>query len=240
MCSSARSLAQLSAWCRGRLGDHQVEPVLDVRQFDIPWMVLDASRARETWDWAPSRTTEDILEEILAHAADASRLARRFAATDSAMPKAARPDPTLPPLDKLDRRHSGPRRGGLHRLDGGAPAPGAAPQDVRHEIVVVDDGSTDRRGQILAGSAGRVPDAGARPEHRARTASAAPSSYGLNSMTGDAVVIMMADESDDCRDVVRYWRLLNEGWECVFGSRFVAGRRRRSTTRGSSCCSTAW
>ena len=42
-------------------------------------------------------------------------------------------------------------------------------------------------------------------------------------MTGDAVVIMMADESDDCRDVVRYWQTLNQGWECVFGSRFVAG-----------------
>jgi dolichol-phosphate mannosyltransferase len=34
---------------------------------------------------------------------------------------------------------------------------------------------------------------------------------------------MMADESDDCRDVVRYWKLLNEGYDCVFGSRFVAG-----------------
>jgi hypothetical protein len=42
-------------------------------------------------------------------------------------------------------------------------------------------------------------------------------------MTGDAVVVMMADESDDCRDVVRYWTLLNEGWECVFGSRFMPG-----------------
>ncbi len=34
---------------------------------------------------------------------------------------------------------------------------------------------------------------------------------------------MMADESDDCRDVVRYWHTLNEGWECVFGSRFIKG-----------------
>jgi len=34
---------------------------------------------------------------------------------------------------------------------------------------------------------------------------------------------MMADESDDCRDVVRYWQLLNEGWDAVFGSRFVRG-----------------
>jgi dolichol-phosphate mannosyltransferase len=34
---------------------------------------------------------------------------------------------------------------------------------------------------------------------------------------------MMADESDDCRDVYRYWATLNEGWECVFGSRFLGG-----------------
>jgi dolichol-phosphate mannosyltransferase len=33
----------------------------------------------------------------------------------------------------------------------------------------------------------------------------------------------MADESDDCRDVVRYWQLLNEGWDAVFGSRFIRG-----------------
>ena len=46
---------------------------------------------------------------------------------------------------------------------------------------------------------------------------------GLNEMTGDAVIIMMADESDDCRDALRYWQTLSQGWECVFGSRFVAG-----------------
>jgi dolichol-phosphate mannosyltransferase len=42
-------------------------------------------------------------------------------------------------------------------------------------------------------------------------------------MSGDAVVIMMADESDDCRDVVRYWKVLNEGYDAVFGSRFLKG-----------------
>ena len=42
-------------------------------------------------------------------------------------------------------------------------------------------------------------------------------------MTGDAAVVMMADESDDCRDVVRYWEKLNEGYDCVFGSRFMRG-----------------
>ena len=44
-------------------------------------------------------------------------------------------------------------------------------------------------------------------------------------MKGDAAIIMMADESDDCRDVVRYWRELNQGWDCVFGSRFIKGGR---------------
>jgi dolichol-phosphate mannosyltransferase len=48
-------------------------------------------------------------------------------------------------------------------------------------------------------------------------------SFGLQHMKGDAAVIMMADESDDCRDVVRYWDKLNEGWDCVFGSRFIKG-----------------
>jgi dolichol-phosphate mannosyltransferase len=47
--------------------------------------------------------------------------------------------------------------------------------------------------------------------------------YGLDRMKGDAAVIMMADESDDCRDVVKYWHLLNEGWDAVFGSRFIKG-----------------
>jgi len=47
--------------------------------------------------------------------------------------------------------------------------------------------------------------------------------YGFDRMRGDAVVIMMADESDDCRDVVAYWKLLNQGWDAVFGSRFLKG-----------------
>ena len=47
--------------------------------------------------------------------------------------------------------------------------------------------------------------------------------YGIDAVQGDAVVIMMADESDDCRDVVRYWQKLNEGYDAVFGSRFIKG-----------------
>jgi dolichol-phosphate mannosyltransferase len=48
---------------------------------------------------------------------------------------------------------------------------------------------------------------------------------GLRSFTGDAVCIVMADASDDPNDVVAYYRKLEEGYECVLGSRFMAGAR---------------
>lgn len=65
---SAMSLLQLSRWCRERLGEHPVEADAGVRAFDVPWLVLDSSLARQEWGWAPRRSTADILEEILEHA----------------------------------------------------------------------------------------------------------------------------------------------------------------------------
>jgi dolichol-phosphate mannosyltransferase len=93
---------------------------------------------------------------------------------------------------------------------------------IPHEIVVVDDGCVDRTWEILQKIREHTPEVSLlrnKGEHgfgRAVTA-------GMEAARGDAVVIMMADESDDCRDVVRYWNLLNEGWDCVFGSRFMKG-----------------
>ena len=95
-------------------------------------------------------------------------------------------------------------------------------QGIPHEIIVVDDGSKDSTWDILGQLSRQLPvlapvrNPGPHGFGRAIA-------FGLQHMTGDAVVIMMADESDDCRDVVRYWQLLNEGWECAFGSRFIAG-----------------
>src|SRR4029079_1087317 len=39
---------------------------------------------------------------------------------------------------------------------------------------------------------------------------------------GDAVAIVMADASDDPDDLVRYYRVLEQGYACAFGSRFMA------------------
>ena len=46
---------------------------------------------------------------------------------------------------------------------------------------------------------------------------------GLSAYTGDAVAIYMADASDDPEDLCRYYAVLEEGWDCAFGSRFVSG-----------------
>ena len=94
--------------------------------------------------------------------------------------------------------------------------------NVPHEIVVVDDGSQDKTWEVLQQLQQKIPtlrpiqNTGAHGFGRAIA-------FGLRNCTGDAVVIMMADESDDARDAVRYWQLLNEGWDCVFGSRFIKG-----------------
>jgi dolichol-phosphate mannosyltransferase len=93
---------------------------------------------------------------------------------------------------------------------------------IPHEIVVVDDGSSDATWEALRELGARIPtllpvrNAGENGFGNAVT-------RGIDSSRGDAVVIMMADESDDCRDVVRYWEMLGEGWDAVFGSRFIRG-----------------
>jgi dolichol-phosphate mannosyltransferase len=82
--------------------------------------------------------------------------------------------------------------------------------NVPHEIIVVDDGSDDETWRVLESAKDRIPTLRPVQSH-------APHGFGralacgFDHMKGDAVVVMMADESDDCRDVVRYWQKLNEG-----------------------------
>jgi dolichol-phosphate mannosyltransferase len=93
---------------------------------------------------------------------------------------------------------------------------------IKHEILVVDDGSSDQTATIIGALAERIKEARIirnGPPHGFGRAVVS----GLKEMKGDGVVIMMADESDDCRDVVRYWKALNDGWDAVFGSRFMKG-----------------
>jgi len=93
-------------------------------------------------------------------------------------------------------------------------------ESVPHEIVVVDDGSRDKTWAVLQALKAEIPtlvpvqNTGTNGFGRAII-------HGLSTVKGDAVVIMMADASDLPSDAVRYWKLLNDGHECVFGSRFL-------------------
>ena len=95
---------------------------------------------------------------------------------------------------------------------------------VPHEIVVVDDGSRDRTWTVLQELKQHIPTL-------APVQNPGPHGFGravvcgFNHMRGDACAVVMADASDSPEDVVKYWRLLNDGWECVFGSRFIRGGR---------------
>jgi len=93
---------------------------------------------------------------------------------------------------------------------------------IPHEILVVDDGSTDSTWTILQDLHARIPECKS-VQNTGEPGFGRAITFGFNSMSGDAVVLMMADESDDCRDVVRYWETLGEGWDAVFGSRFIRG-----------------
>lgn len=93
---------------------------------------------------------------------------------------------------------------------------------IAHEIVVVNDGSKDGTWALLQSLKQRIPEL--QPvDNEGPNGFGRAIVCGLNHMRGDAVVIMMADESDSPDDVVRYWDKLNEGHECVFGSRFIKG-----------------
>jgi dolichol-phosphate mannosyltransferase len=103
-------------------------------------------------------------------------------------------------------------------------------EGIDYEVIVVDDHSTDRTAAVV--------DRISAENSRVRCIR---SSYdpgfgfavraGLNEYSGDAVAVMMADGSDHPEDLVRYHHELEEGWECVFGSRFIRGASVREYPR---------
>jgi dolichol-phosphate mannosyltransferase len=93
---------------------------------------------------------------------------------------------------------------------------------IDYEIVVVDDASTDDTAAVVRELAAENPRVRYHLSHY-------PRGYGytvragLDVFEGDVVAIVMADGSDDPADVVRYHRVIEEGYDCAFGSRFVRG-----------------
>ena len=95
---------------------------------------------------------------------------------------------------------------------------------IPYEMVIVDDNSRD-------GTAGVIRAAMEEDPNIVLVQRTAPGGFGravragVEAVTGDAVVICMADLSDDPEDVVAYYRKLEEGYDCVFGSRFISGSK---------------
>jgi len=93
---------------------------------------------------------------------------------------------------------------------------------ISHEIVVVNDCSTDRTEEILHLLTQEIPTlryANNVSPHGFGFAIR----YGLAIFRGDAVCIFMADSSDSPADLVRFYKKMQEGYDCVFGSRFIKG-----------------
>ena len=95
---------------------------------------------------------------------------------------------------------------------------------INHEILVVDDGSTDNTPTLLEDMAVQNP-AVRFLRNDGENGFGRAVRIGLSEFTGDAVAIMMADRSDSPSDLVNYWSKLQEGYECVFGSRFIKGSK---------------
>jgi dolichol-phosphate mannosyltransferase len=95
-------------------------------------------------------------------------------------------------------------------------------EQVPHEILVVSDHSDDETEDILKSLAGELPGVRWVPNGGHQGFGYAVRA-GLDAFRGDAVCIVMADASDDPKDVVRYYSALEQGYECVFGTRFSRG-----------------
>jgi dolichol-phosphate mannosyltransferase len=97
-------------------------------------------------------------------------------------------------------------------------------EGIRYEIIVVNDNSSDDTGQVAEALAAEDPDI--RVVTRTRLGGFGRAIRGgLEVFRGEVVVIVMADRSDDPADVVRYFRKIEEGYDCVFGSRFRPGSK---------------
>jgi len=97
-------------------------------------------------------------------------------------------------------------------------------EKVDYEVVVVDDNSSDRTGEIAEDFSSN--NSNIRVLHRKW-----PRGFGralkdgLRVAEGDIIVPVMGDSSDDPEDVIKLIKKAEEGHEIVYGSRFIKGGR---------------
>lgn len=95
-------------------------------------------------------------------------------------------------------------------------------EQIHHEILVVNDNSKDNTLEVLADLQNTVTSL-------VITSNGGPNGFGnavrwgLDRFTGDCVAIVMADLSDCPEDLVKFYRELEKGYDCVFGTRWSKG-----------------
>jgi dolichol-phosphate mannosyltransferase len=95
-------------------------------------------------------------------------------------------------------------------------------EQIDYEVIVVNDDSEDSTEAVVNAIGEANPRVRCHRSHYERGFGMAIRA-GLDVFKGDSVAIVMADASDDPEDLVRYHRLLEAGWDCAFGSRFMPG-----------------
>jgi len=97
-------------------------------------------------------------------------------------------------------------------------------EQIDHEIVVVNDNSKDNTLALLESlKSSKIPTLNIHTNLGPNGFGYAVR-YGLERFEGDMVAVMMADLSDDPKDLVKFYRLMVEkDLDCVFGSRFIKG-----------------
>ncbi len=95
-------------------------------------------------------------------------------------------------------------------------------EEIPFELVVINDNSTDLTPAVIAKAKERFPEIklidNTPPGGFGRAVR-----LGLDNASGEAIAVVMADLSDSPQDMVRYYRKLEEGYDSVFGSRFIKG-----------------
>lgn len=97
-------------------------------------------------------------------------------------------------------------------------------EEISYEILVINDHSTDRTEELLHDCLTHNTKVIYKNNYYPKGFGFAVR-CGLENFRGDAVVIVMADCSDEPKNIVDYFHILQEGWDCVFGSRFIKGAK---------------
>ena len=95
-------------------------------------------------------------------------------------------------------------------------------ENIPHEILVVNDNSKDSTLEVLSELNTVIPSMVIHTNLGPNGFGYAVR-YGLERFTGDVVAVMMADLSDSPEDLVLFYTKIQEGYDCVFGSRWIKG-----------------